>query len=48
MPFIRFTILEHCVFLTIYIFLNREIISLYSCCIKKRLEYIAITAPFSY
>ena len=47
MPFIRFSALEYCTLLAALISFNREIISPYSCCAKKGLVYIAITASFS-
>jgi hypothetical protein len=46
MPPIRFTTFKRHTLLTILISLNREIISLCSCYVKKRLVYIALTSPF--
>ena len=46
MPFIRSLVSVHCVLLTTSIFLNGEIISPYSCYIKKGLVYIIIINPF--
>jgi hypothetical protein len=48
MPPIRFTAFKYYIFLAISISLNREIISLCSCYIKKGLLYIALIIPFSY
>ena len=47
MPFIRSLASMHCVLLAASISLNGEIISPYSCCVKKGLVYIAIIAFFS-
>ena len=48
MPPIKFTTLERYTLLTIFISLNKEIISPYSCYTKKGLVYIAIIAPLGY
>jgi hypothetical protein len=48
MPPIRFTTFEYYILLTILISLNREIISPYSCYIKKGLVYITLIFPFRY
>ena len=42
MPPIRFSVFKRHALLTISISLNGEIISPYSCCVKKGLVYIAI------
>ena len=44
MPPIRSTILERRALFTVSISLNKKIISLYSCCMKKGLVYIIIIA----
>jgi hypothetical protein len=46
MPFIRSTVFGCHILLTALISLNREIISPYSCYIKKGLVYIALISPF--
>ena len=46
MPPIRLSISERCAFLAASISFNREIMSPYSCYIKKGLVYIAITDLF--
>ena len=45
MPPIRSSAFKHCVLLISSITFNGEIMSPYSCCIKKELVYIAITEP---
>ena len=47
MPFIRFSVSKRCALLTTSISLDGEIISPYSCCVKKGLIYIIITNFFS-
>ena len=47
MPFIKSSTSKCCALLIISISLNGEIISPYSCYIKKGLIYIVITEPFS-
>ena len=47
MPPIKSLAFKRCIFLAIFISLNREIISPYSYCAKKGLVYIIITEPFS-
>ena len=48
MPFIKLSILKRWALLAVSISLNREIISLYSCYIKKGLVYIIIISPSGY
>ena len=48
MPPIRSTISKYCTLFTIFISLNREIISPYSYYIKKGLIYVIIINPFNY
>ena len=48
MPFIKSLVFKHCTLLILIIILLSEIMLLYSCYIKKKLLYIAITAPSSY
>ena len=48
MPLIRSLVSARYVLLTTLISLNSEIISPYSCCVKKGLVYIIITASSSY
>ena len=48
MPSIRSLVFIYYILLAISIFLNGEIMSPYSYCMKKGLVYIIITAPFSY
>jgi hypothetical protein len=48
MPFIRSFAFEYCALLAISISLNSEIISPYSCCVKKGLVYITLISLSSY
>ena len=48
MPLIRSFTLKRCTLLTLFISLNGEIISPYSCYAKKGLVYIIIISPFNY
>jgi hypothetical protein len=48
MPLIKFTASKCYTLFTISISLNREIMSPYSCYIKKGLVYIALISPFRY
>ena len=46
MPSVRSLVSAYYILLAVLIFLNGEIISFYSCCVKKGLIYITIIAPF--
>ena len=48
MPFIRSLVSKCYTYIVILILLLSVIIPLYSCCAKKELVYIIITAPFSH
>ena len=48
MPAVRLTVSEYYTLLISFIAFDGEIISPYSCCVKRGLVYIAIIEPFSY